>query len=261
VPAKQGVNESGRRVTRPVDAAGLVLIRDGRRGPEILLGRRHSRAGFLPDIYVAPGGRVDPADDAPTGFPEPLHPAISRQLRTGSRGRAPLAFARAAIRETFEETGLLVAAAGAAAATPGPPWQEFAARGVGPAFAALDFICRAITPTYSKRRYNTRFFLADGSAAIGELAGNGELEDLGWRSVADLGKLVIVDVTEFVLAEALRRWAQRAPVGREPARLFCYRGDTARWRIGAAGAWRPALRTPLSTSARGSGLHPGQRLN
>jgi len=51
------------RRIKPVDAAGLVLIRAGKRGePEILLGRRHTRAGFLPDIYVAPGGRVDPTD-------------------------------------------------------------------------------------------------------------------------------------------------------------------------------------------------------
>jgi len=256
------LSDTGRRITRPVDAAGLVLIRDGRRGPEVLLGRRHSRAGFLPDIYVVPGGRVDPADDRPTGFPEALHPVVARQLQPGSRGRSGLAFARAAVRETFEETGLLVAA-GVAETTvsAGGPWTEFATRRVGPAFAALDFICRAITPTYSKRRYNTRFFLADGRTAIGDLAGNGELEDLGWRPAAELGRLPIADVTEFMLAEGLRRWEQRVPIGREPARLFCYRKDTARWRIGAGGAWRPALRTSLSTSARGSGIPAGQRLN
>ena len=43
---------------RPVDAAGLVLIRTGKDGePEILLGRRHTKAGFLPDIYVVPANR------------------------------------------------------------------------------------------------------------------------------------------------------------------------------------------------------------
>jgi 8-oxo-dGTP pyrophosphatase MutT (NUDIX family) len=261
VGGRRALSDPGRRITRPVDAAGLVLIRDGRRGPEVLLGRRHSRTGFLPDIYVVPGGRVDPADDRPTGFPEALHPAVARQLQVGSRGRSGLAFARAAVRETFEETGLLVAAGGAVPTAASRPWTEFAARRVGPAFAALDFICRAITPTYSKRRYNTRFFLADGRAAIGDLAGNGELEDLGWRPVAELSRLPIVDVTEFMLAEALRRWEQRVPIGGEPARLFCYRGEAARWRIGDAGAWRPALRTPLSASARGSGIPAGQRLN
>ena len=239
------MGESPPRVTRPVDAAGLVLIREGRHGPEVLLGRRHRRAGFLPDIYVVPGGRVDPADAMPTGFAEMLHPAVVGQLRTGSRGRPPLAFARAAIRETFEETGLLLAeAAAVGAAVGGPPWPAFAAAGRGPAFAALDFVCRAITPTYSKRRYNTRFFLADGAKAIGTLAGNGELEDLGWRAFTNLADLTIVDVTEFVLAEALRRWTERIPIGHDSARLFCYCGETARWRIGTKGAWRPAPPSP-----------------
>jgi 8-oxo-dGTP pyrophosphatase MutT (NUDIX family) len=228
-----------RQVASPVDAAGLVLIRRGLDGPEILLGRRHGRAGFLPHIYVGPGGRVDHGDSAASGFAEDLHPNVIAALATGSRGRSALAFARAAIRETYEETGLLLIAGGSAArnapAADGV-WQAYAARGRRPGFDALDFVCRAITPTYSKRRYNTRFFLADGANAIGELAGNGELEDLRWWPLAALPRLAIVDVTEFVLTEALRRWQQRTPIGREPARLFCYRGDCARWRT-AHGPW------------------------
>ena len=229
-----------RRIARPVDAAGLVLIRGGGDGPEVLLGRRHRRAGFLPDIYVAPGGRVDHSDAADSGFAEDLHPNAIAQLKTGSRGRPPLSFARAAIRETYEETGLLLAADGKASATPAadPVWQAYGARACRPGFDALDFVCRAITPTYSKRRYNTRFFLADGARATGRLAGNGELEDLNWWPLAALPRLAIVDVTEFVLTEALRRWQQRIPIGSEPARLFCYRGDCARWRNLGRGPWK-----------------------
>src|SRR6185312_11938327 len=138
-----------RRIARPVDAAVLVLIRGGGDGPEVLLGRRHRRAGFLPDIYVAPGGRVDHGDAAGSGFAEDLHPNAIAQLKTGSRGRPPLSFARAAIRETYEETGLLLAADGKASATPAadPVWQAYGARACRPGFDALDFVCRAITPT------------------------------------------------------------------------------------------------------------------
>lgn len=234
------MEEAERRVARPVDAAGLVLIRRGSDGPEILLGRRHGRAGFLPDIYVGPGGRVDHADRIASGFAEDLHPNVIAALARGSRGRSPLAFARAAIRETYEETGLLLTAGGGAAATPTADgvWQTYAARGRRPGFDALDFVCRAITPTYSKRRYNTRFFLADGANTVGELAGNGELEDLRWWPLAALPRLAIVDVTEFVLTEALRRWQQRIPIGSEPPRLFCYRGDCARWKTTGRGPWR-----------------------
>ena len=127
-------------------------------------------------------------------------------------------------------------------------WQAYGARACRPGFDALDFVCRAITPTYSKRRYNTRFFLADGARATGKLAGNGELEDLNWWPLAELPRLAIVDVTEFVLTEALRRWQQRIPIGSEPARLFCYRGDCARWRDDRA--------RPLE-SAAGAGLWHG----
>jgi 8-oxo-dGTP pyrophosphatase MutT (NUDIX family) len=235
------LDAAARRVARPVDAAGLVLIRHGSGGPEILLGRRHGRAGFLPDIYVVPGGRVDPDDGAASGFEENLHPNAIGQLKPGSRGRPALAFARAAFRETYEETGLLLTADTAAVTTPaaGAVWHAYGALGRRPAFDALDFVCRAITPTYSKRRYNTRFFLAEGSKAAGEITGNGELEDLRWWPLADLPRLPIVDVTEFVLTEALRRWQRRVPIGSEPARLFCYRGDCARWRTIGHGSWNP----------------------
>ena len=220
------------KVVKPVDAAGLVLIRAGRKGaPEILLGRRHRRAGFLPDIYVVPGGRVDPADHAPSGFPEHLHPAVSTALASGGSRRPALAFPRAALRETHEETGLLVGSPGRPEGIPRHPiWRAYAEAGWAPDFGAIDFICRAITPVTSARRYNTRFFLADGDQATGSLGSNGELEDLAWRPVAALGGLNIVDVTEYVLKEALRRWQARVdggrPAGAEPPKLLNYRKDT-----------------------------------
>jgi 8-oxo-dGTP pyrophosphatase MutT (NUDIX family) len=220
------------KVVKPVDAAGLVLIRTGSKGePEILLGRRHRKAGFLPDIYVVPGGRVDTADHAPSGFAEPLNPAVSAALMSGGSRRPALAFPRAALRETHEETGLLVGGSGKSLDSPRqetqlePIWQAYAAAGLAPEFGAIDFICRAITPVTSHRRYNTRFFLADGSRAVGSVNSNGELEDLAWRPVPALSSLNIVDVTEYVLKEALRRWQARSPTGAEPPKLLNYRKD------------------------------------
>jgi 8-oxo-dGTP pyrophosphatase MutT (NUDIX family) len=219
------------KIVKPVDAAGLVLIRAARnREPEILLGRRHRKAGFLPDIYVVPGGRVDAADHAPSGFAESLHPAVAAALQSGGTRRPVLAFPRAALRETHEETGLLVGAFGSPTAEPGAPvWQTYGAAGIAPDFAGIDFICRAITPVASHRRYNTRFFLGDGGLASGSLGSNGELEDLAWRPVGALSGLNIVDVTEYVLKEALRRWQVRVeggcPVGAEPPKLLNYRND------------------------------------
>ena len=226
------------KIVKPVDAAGLVLIRAPRKGePEILLGRRHRRAGFLPDIYVVPGGKVDTADHAPSGFAESLDPAVAASLASGGSRRPALAFPRAALRETHEETGLLVGNSGKPVDAPQEPvWQAYATAGLAPDFGALDFVCRAITPVTSPRRYNTRFFLADGARAAGSVQGNGELEDLAWRPVSALGGLNIVDVTEYVLKEALRRWQTRRPAGAEPPKLLNYRRDIMtlsrhRWRI------------------------------
>jgi 8-oxo-dGTP pyrophosphatase MutT (NUDIX family) len=221
------------KTTRPLDAAGLVLIRAGRTGePEVLLGRRHGRAGFLPDIYVVPGGRVDPEDHRPSGFAEALAPAVAAALRSGSRRRPALAYARAALRETYEETGLLVGRTSRQGGKPVgdesgalPVWRAYRAAGLAPDFRGLDFICRAITPVGSRRRYNTRFFLGDGALASGAIRGDGELEDLAWRKASALGGLDIVDVTQYVLEEALRRWRARHPPGAQPPKLLNYRKD------------------------------------
>ncbi len=204
-----------------------MLIRRGKDGePEILLGRRHTKAGFLPDIYVVPGGRVDPDDAAPSGFPESLNPAVETALQSGGSRRPALAFPRAALRETFEETGLLVGVVGKAKSeSDGPVWRAYRSAGLAPPFGQIDFLCRAITPVTSRRRYNTRFFLADGDRAQGQVRGNGELEDLGWRPASALGGLEIVDVTQYVLEEALRRWRARHPAGTIAPKLLNYRRD------------------------------------
>ena len=214
------------RPVRPVDAAGLILLRGSREAPEILLGRRHSKTAFLPDIYVVPGGRVDDADMQPSGFAETMHPAVARDLAIGSR-RPPIAFLRAALRETLEETGLLVGnpAAESAGASGAAPWAAYVRAGWAPDFAGLDFVLRAITPRDSPRRYNTRFFLADGSGVAGSLAGNGELLDLGWRPVGALDRLNIVDVTWELIRAALRRWRGRVAIGTDRPKLLIYRNN------------------------------------
>jgi 8-oxo-dGTP pyrophosphatase MutT (NUDIX family) len=191
-------------IPRPVDAAGLVLLRGERDDPEVLLGRRHARAGFLPDSYVFPGGRVEPGDGR--GQPLALAPPVAAGLAWASR-RPAAAFVRAALRETTEESGLSL-----------PP----------DAVGGIDFICRAITPTRSHRRYNTRFLLADGAACQGALGGDGELEDLGWHRHSAVGRLKLVDVTNFVLEEAVRRWRLGLGPGMEPAVRYSYAGGRVR---------------------------------
>lgn len=211
---------------RPVDAAGLILLRGKREAPEILLGRRHAKTAFLPDIYVVPGGRVDPEDHLPSGFRERLHPAVAAALQAGCRRRPPIAFLRAALRELHEETGLILGGQGSGKPRAAAVWQAYAQAGSAPDFGACDFLLRAITPVGSRRRYNTRFFLGDGGNAIGEVRGNGELLDLRWWKIKELERLNIVDVTWTLIGLALARWRDRTPVGQEPPKLLIYRNNS-----------------------------------
>ncbi len=212
---------------RPRDAAVLILIREPRGGPEFLMGRRHRRVGFMPGVYVFPGGILAPSDRRPSGFVEDLPPqppgigaATERRLSV---------FARAALREAHEETGLLLGHArpGDAPEVAGRPWCDFAAAGLAPAFDQLRLVARAVTPRHSPRRFNTRFFLADGAYARGRLSGDGELEALDWVPAAGIHRLPLAEVTALVLQEALAHWRDRAARARG-APLFCWSADGLR---------------------------------
>jgi 8-oxo-dGTP pyrophosphatase MutT (NUDIX family) len=221
-------------VVRPAEAAGLVLIRrarEGTAGAEVLLGRRNRGSPFMPGVYVFPGGRLSASDRRPSGFAETLAPPPPGLDARTRRGLA--VFARAALRETFEETGLLLGASAALPARHDPAgagasdvWTAFERAGLAPAFGALKLVARAITPTVSPIRFHTRFFLADAAAAVGRLAGDGELEDIRWVPVAAAPELPIAAVTLRVLEEALahRALGARAAVGARPAALFRWIG-------------------------------------
>jgi 8-oxo-dGTP pyrophosphatase MutT (NUDIX family) len=211
----------------PVDAASLVILRGRGRTAEVLMGRRRPRAAFLPNVYVFPGGRLDRGDaQAPPNVA--LRPEVEKKLRRRCRGSPALALALAALRETFEETGLLLCGAPGAqppgAGFDSPFWRAYGAAGLTPDPGRLDYIVRAITPPGSPRRYNTRFFITRGDDARGALLGDGELLDLRWVRMADVDRtLDVVDVTSFVLKEAaIHMSATPNARARRPATLMCY---------------------------------------
>jgi len=183
----------------------------------------------MPGIYVFPGGRVSPQDRRPSGFAESLP---DQPPGAGQATRQRLAvFARAALRETYEETGLLLGTAETASAQSprlrgdrAEVWQAFAAAGLGPRFDGMRLVARAITPAGSPIRFHTRFFLAEGAAAEGEIGGDGELEDIHWAPLESLPELPMSDITLLVLEEAL---AHRAGTGGpdRPAPLFRWIGS------------------------------------
>ncbi len=197
-----------RSPARPRDAASLVLIRCGPTGPQVLLGRRNAALAFMPGYFVFPGGRIGPEDRQDSGFVEEIPLPIVGIDKRSSNLMKPLA--RAALRETYEETGLMVAQALPKSSRKPEPkrqgiWRNYSVSGLAPAFGSLQLCARAITPTDEPRRFDTRFFVADGNLTHGTLRGSGELEDLGWYHLSDLTDLPMVDVSQLVLREAWLR--------------------------------------------------------
>lgn len=196
---------SARRPVRPSDAATLVLVRREAATPRILMGRRHSGHNFMPNKWVFPGGRVDPGDfHAP--YATDLRPEVAAKLHLTARPRLARALALAAVRETFEEAGLLLAKL--IPARPGAgPWHEFLKHDAEPDLAALDFIARAITPPHSPKRFDARFFMADAErlVSLDRLPDCGELDEIAWFGLDEALKLDLPTVTRFVIHEAAVR--------------------------------------------------------
>ncbi|MEX2617612.1 MAG: hypothetical protein WD767_16100 [Alphaproteobacteria bacterium] len=199
-----------KRPAHPHDAASVVLLRGTRTNPEVLLGRRRLNARFMPGVYVFPGGRVD-RTDAAEAEPFPLRHDVLAQMRRHCPPRRAQALAWAAIRETWEETGLLIGEPGDIGdGGRSPLHAAYAAANLKPAAGQLHYILRAITPARSPIRFNTRFFLADGAATHGTLQHTTELEDIGWRSAtAALSDFNLMTVTHLALSEAIEHWRER----------------------------------------------------
>jgi 8-oxo-dGTP pyrophosphatase MutT (NUDIX family) len=220
VPAASQVRRAGQKLARPRDAATLLLYRNLAGRTEVLMGERHGRHRFMPNRYVFPGGGLDRADAHMRAAAE-LRPDVAARLARGCRtpdpARRARALALAAIRETFEETGLALGRPDPrpGAATP-PAWSEFAATGLVPALDALDYLARAITPPYRPVRFNARFFVADASLARGEISGSGELRNLAWLSIDEARSLPLMDITAIVLDRLTHYLA--APPPPDPAR-------------------------------------------
>lgn len=238
-PLGHGHIGPGEKPVKPRDAATLIVWRDGAAGVEVLMGRRSRRAAFVPDFFVFPGGRLDPYDHAVLAA-TPLNPTLVGGM--GVRGNAKMAeaLAVAAVRETFEETGLLLAENGDVGNAAEAGWAEWKARGLAPGLHHLGYFGRAITSPASPIRFNARFFIVHADILRGQIGGSGELSELAFYSAGEvLRDREIVDVTEFMLKNLLRFAGD--PDGFDPgAPVFCYKGLV------------PFIRYPATRAADGS---------
>lgn len=199
-----GPPRRGQRAPRPRDAATLILVRRSGKQPQVLMGRRHRKHVFMPGKFVFPGGRVDLGDYRAPAASE-LKPHVARRASRRSTPAKARALALAAVRETFEEAGLLLGMP-----CERPPrcrsrgWRPFLERGVQPALEPLDFIARAITPPARTRRFDARFFMADAdyiAQARRPVEASGELLELHWLTLDDAKQLDLPSITRFVLNE------------------------------------------------------------
>lgn len=184
---------------RPKDAATLILARrDGPR-PRVLMGRRAGGHVFMPDKWVFPGGRIDRADFRAPVAAE-LRPEVAARLSADTPERRARALALAAVRETFEETGLMLGRDAEPLSVRGA-WGPFLARGARPDLSGLSFVARAVTPPYRPRRFDARFFLADAQAlrSLEPEAGCGEILETAWFDLDEALGLDLPLITAFVL--------------------------------------------------------------
>ena len=184
-------------VALPRPAATVVVAREGAGGVEILLMRRPIASRFAAEAWVFPGGAVDAEDRMLDLARYTTTPPAGRwvdRLAVADPGEAT-GYLIAGIRETWEETGILLAEGLPAdvARTArnellgGAPFADLLARyGMRLATDDLVYIAHWITPETEPRRYDARFFLARVSAeAVCEL-NRGELEEWRWARPRDL---------------------------------------------------------------------------
>ncbi len=206
----EGGDNKQAQALKPRDSSTLIIVDAIGGEPRILMGKRRLDQVFMPGKYVFPGGRVDPADRGLETVDE-LHESDAAKLLvdmrdTPSPGRAR-AIALAAIRETFEETGILVGES----RIPSKPvesdsWRDFYARGYMPKLSQLRFFARAITPPGRPRRYDSRFFYADVSAiALRTEVRDGELSSLDWFTFDEMRALDLPAITRVVLEDLIDR--------------------------------------------------------
>jgi 8-oxo-dGTP pyrophosphatase MutT (NUDIX family) len=181
--------------TPPVTAASLVVLRDGQQGLEVLLLKRHGASGVFGGVHVFPGGKVDAGDGDESAMsvldqpPETLH----RQLgEPALQPRDAAALYLAALREAFEECGLLLA--NMADATRLTQVAELVRQGHGFASALQSLKLQLHTrqvlpwsrwitprvPSVSSKRFDTRFFLAEAPENQTARHDNHEATDSVW---------------------------------------------------------------------------------
>ena len=212
------------------DAATVLLLRDSAPGLEVFLVRRNTVVDFMAGAHVFPGGKVDAADSEPG--------LIARLTGKRARSTAPELYV-AAIRETFEEAGVLLStrlgARALEAARAALARKDSFASILETSEATLDAgllapWTRWVTPEVSPKRFDARFFLASAPAEQLARHDDHETTESVWMKPLEAleqvqrGEMMIAPATYKCLAvlASYRTIAEAFAAARaEPPRIWC----------------------------------------
>ncbi len=190
------------RAPKPKLAATILLVRGAPGKEEILVGLRSKKHDFMPDVYVFPGGRVDPGDSRVQAA-DHLNPRTKAILEASLPPARARAAVLAAIRETWEETGFIIGEPQDYAPYSGnhPSWISFSKAGLAPDLSEIHVIARAVTPPYRPKRFDTWFFMTrlPDAHAHREFGDSDELLDTRWVSLNDAKTLKMHAITEMMI--------------------------------------------------------------
>jgi 8-oxo-dGTP pyrophosphatase MutT (NUDIX family) len=179
---------------QPRPSSTVVLVRPGDDAPEIFMVKRHKKASFG-SKFAFPGGVIDPCDSLVHRMGKGVEAERANQLLSVDNGA--LDYFSAAIRELFEESGVLLAehslssdaleVARSALNAGSLGWDRFVAdNGLALQYDRLHYFSFWITPAGRPKRYSTRFFLAGVPGAQVATHDGGELTESCWMSAADV---------------------------------------------------------------------------
>lgn len=189
-----------KRAARPRLASTIVLYKGSRDNPKILMGQRSPRNDFMPSVFVFPGGRVDRSDSyAP--YDGDLSARTERILEAAYSPRKARACVLAAIRETWEETGLMLGKPVKWSKNVNDPsWDAFRQADMIPDLSGIEAFGRAITPPHRHKRYDTWFFIQKFEGDGTNISDSGELSNVGWYDWTEIESLKMQRATTMMLA-------------------------------------------------------------
>ena len=235
VVGKMKITESERaqrkelaRAPKPRVASTLVLSCGTGNALKILMGQRSSRHDFMPSVYVFPGGRVDRADSY-AKYTGELSPRTERILEAAYTPRRARAVALASVRETWEETGLMLGSdAPQSRNLNHASYDAFREAGKLPNLSGIEVFGRAVTPPHRHKRFDAWFFVKNlGDTPPPKTCDSSELQNVGWFTFEEIETLETQRATDMML-QVLERYLKS---DRPPDNIFYSRAIRGEYKM------------------------------